>query len=147
MYKLIQKIPFCFLSSFSFFRYTNVFSFGSFTSCLMLSFFSSPSPLSACLELVSTLQDSTHRPLSQWNLKFNFTLCIPIMPLLYLYYGIYHTVEWHWPGSEVRLCKAGKWHEQCMLNALDRAASRWHRLFWELLTCVGKQGTLKQLPG
>lgn len=55
-------------------------------------------------------------------------------------------------SSEIGLCKAGKYHNSTlsggsMSNALGRPASRWHRLFWELLTCHGKPRTLKQLSG
>lgn len=107
--------------------------------------------LSGNLEIVFTLCDSTDRPFSQQNLQFSFILRIPIMPLVYLHCEICHTLYGMVP-SEIGLCKAGKYYYSTlscgsMSNALGRPASRWHRLFWELLTCHGKQRTLKQPSG
>ena len=157
----MQKFPLCFLSSFSLF-YTNVFFFGSLPPASKL-FFLSPIPyllngkcflpLSTCLEIVFTLHDSTGTLLSQKNktktktkktkLKFSFIFCVPIAILVYtcIVEFITHYMEWHHQRSDsVRLASgiSNAFSYGAMSNALVRTASRWHRLFWELVTCHGK---------
>ena len=154
--RCIQKIPFCFLSSFSF-RRANVLSLGVYPPAALLSSFClapsqwKPLPFSsACLEIVFTPQDSTDRLLPPHNLEFSFILCIhSYLLLVRLCCGSITLcgVALAWVrGQSARLAQAPAkpaprapcwmlWAER-PLGGTDRSGNR----------LSGKQRALKQLP-